>query len=86
MGLLDWEEPLEEEIVTHSSVLAGKSRGQRSLEGYTLGVCSESDTTGRLSHTLAPLLCLEATIHDPCRLFSDTCSTVCPDILSESTR
>ena len=26
---LGWEDPLEEEMVTHSSILAGKSHGQR---------------------------------------------------------
>ena len=29
------EDPLEEEIVTHSSILAGKAHGQRSLAGYS---------------------------------------------------
>ena len=28
---LGWEEPLEKEMATHSSILAGKSRGQRTL-------------------------------------------------------
>ena len=31
---LGWEDPLEEEMATHSSILAGESHGQRSLEGY----------------------------------------------------
>ena len=30
------EDPLEEEMATHSSILAGKSNGQRSLEGCSL--------------------------------------------------
>ena len=32
---LGQEDPLEEEIVTHSSILAGKAHGQRSLAGYS---------------------------------------------------
>ena len=33
--LLDWKDHLEEEIATYSSILAGKSHGQRSLVGYS---------------------------------------------------
>ena len=32
---LDWEDPLEKEMATHSSILAGKFRGQRNLVGYS---------------------------------------------------
>ena len=32
---LGWDNPLEEEMATHSSTLAGKSRGHRSLAGYS---------------------------------------------------
>ena len=31
---LSWEDPLEEEMTAHSSVLSGKSHEQRGLEGY----------------------------------------------------
>ena len=31
----DWEDPLKESIATHSSILAGKSHGQRRLAGYS---------------------------------------------------
>ena len=31
---LDQEDPLEKEMATHSSILIGKSHGQRSLTGY----------------------------------------------------
>ena len=31
---LGWEDPLEEGMATHSSILAGESHGQRSLAGY----------------------------------------------------
>ena len=42
------EDPLEKAMATHSSTLARKSRGQRSLAGYSPGSCKESDTTERL--------------------------------------
>ena len=32
---LGWEDPLEEEMATHSSIIAWKSHGWRSLEGYS---------------------------------------------------
>ena len=32
---LDWEDPLEKEMATHSSILAGESHGQRSLAGHS---------------------------------------------------
>ena len=35
----------------HSSILAWRIHGQRSLVGYSLWGCSESDMTGRLTHT-----------------------------------
>ena len=42
------EDPLEKAMATHSNTLASKSRGQRSLAGYSPGSCKESDTTERL--------------------------------------
>ena len=42
---LNWEDPLEEEMATHSSILAGESHGQRSLVGCSPWGCKESDTT-----------------------------------------
>ena len=42
---LGGEDPLEEEMATHSSILAGKSHGQRSLLGYS---CK------RVGHDLGP--------------------------------
>ena len=42
---LDRENPLEEGITTHSSVLPGESQGLGSLVGYRLWGCTESDTT-----------------------------------------
>ena len=32
---LGWEDPLEEGMAAHSSVLAGESHGQRSVAGYS---------------------------------------------------
>ena len=42
---LGQEDALEEEMATHSSILAWKSHGQRSLAEYSLWGCKESDTT-----------------------------------------
>ena len=47
---LGWEDYLEKEMATHSSILAGESHGQRS--GLQSEGLKESDTTERLStHT-----------------------------------
>ena len=40
------EDPLEEEMATHSSILPRESHGQRSLVGYGPWGRQESDTTG----------------------------------------
>ena len=42
---LDWEDPLEEEMATHSFILAWRIHGQRSLVGFSLWGHKESDTT-----------------------------------------
>ena len=42
---LGQEDPLEKEMATHSGILAGKSHGQRSLEGYSPWGRKELDTT-----------------------------------------
>ena len=42
------EDPLEEGLATHSTVLPGESHGQRSLAGYSPWGCKESDTTERI--------------------------------------
>ena len=42
---LGWEDPLEEEMATHSVFLPGKSHGQRSLVGYDPKYHKESDMT-----------------------------------------
>ena len=40
---LGWEDPLEKEMAAHSSILPGKSHGQRSLQGYSPWDHKESD-------------------------------------------
>ena len=42
---LGQEDPLEKEMATHSSILAGKSHEKRSLESYSPWGCKESDMT-----------------------------------------
>ena len=42
---LGWKDPLEKEMATHSSILAWRTHGQRSLAGYSLWGHRESDTT-----------------------------------------
>ena len=39
------EDPLEKEMATYSSILAGEFHGQRSLVGYSLWGLKEPDTT-----------------------------------------
>ena len=52
---LSWEEPLEGEMATHSSILAWKSHGQRNLADYSSWGHKESDMTVRLStHAQGP--------------------------------
>ena len=54
---LGQEDPLEMEMATHSSILAGKSHGQRSLVGYSPWGHKESDTTEHLdTHACCHLL------------------------------
>ena len=47
---LGWEDPLEEGLATHSSVLAWRIHGQRSLVGYSPWGHKESDTTEATEH------------------------------------
>ena len=42
---LGQQDPLEEEMATHSSILPGESHGLQSLAGYSPWGCKESDTT-----------------------------------------
>ena len=48
---LGWEDSLEKEMATHSSILASESHGQRSLVGYSPWGQKELDMTERLAHT-----------------------------------
>ena len=50
---LGWEDSLEKEMAIHSSTIAWKSHGQRSLVGYSPWSHTESDTTERLHSLLA---------------------------------
>ena len=43
------EDPLEEEMATHSNILAWRIPWQRSLVGYSPWGCKESDTAERLN-------------------------------------
>ena len=45
---LGQEDPLEKEMATHSSILAGESHGRTSLMGYSPRGRKELDTTERL--------------------------------------
>ena len=47
---LDQDAPLEKEMETHSSSLAGKSHGQRSLAGYSPWAGKESDRMSAWAH------------------------------------
>ena len=49
---LGWKDPLEEEMATHSNILAWESHGQRSLVGYSPWGCKESDMTEQLTHSV----------------------------------
>ena len=42
---LGWEDPLEKEMATHSSILAWRIHGQGSLAGYSPWGHKELDTT-----------------------------------------
>ena len=47
---LDWEDPLEKEMATHSCILTGKSHGQKNLAGYSPWDQKESDMTEQLNN------------------------------------
>ena len=48
---LGWEDPLEKEMATHSSILAWGIHGQRSLASNSPWGRKELDTTEGLTHT-----------------------------------
>ena len=47
---LGWEDPLEEGMATHSSILAWRTHGQRSPMGYSPWGHKELDTTKQLNN------------------------------------
>ena len=62
---LGWEDLLEKEMATHSSILAWKSHGQRSLAGYSPWSRKGSGTIDKFTfflqfseHFSHPVLCL----------------------------
>ena len=61
VGSLGWEDPLEKGMAIHSTILAWKSQGQRSLASYSPWGSRESDTTERL--TLFQLSCSNYIVH-----------------------
>ena len=52
---LDWEDPLEKEMATHSSILAWGIPWKGSLVGYSPRGCKELDTTEQLTFSLLSL-------------------------------
>ena len=63
---LGQKDALEEEMATHSSILPGKSHGQRSLTGYSLWGRKESDTTEKLhslTHSIYNVSKIELSLH-----------------------
>ena len=46
MGSIPQSDPLKKEVATSSSILAGKSHGERCLPGYSPWGREESDRTG----------------------------------------
>ena len=54
---LGQEDPLEEGMATHSSVLPGEFYGQRSLMGYSSWGRKELDMTEQLTHTRGQVEC-----------------------------
>ena len=60
---LGWEGPLEEGMATHSSILAWKSHGQRSLVGCCPWGRTELDMTEATSHACLHALEKEMATH-----------------------
>ena len=62
---LGWEDPLEKEMAIHSSILPGKSHGQRSLEGYSPWGHKESDTERLHFTSLHSCMVLSVSVSKP---------------------
>ena len=63
---LGWEDLLEKETATHSSTIAGKSHGRRSLVGYSPWGREESDTTEQLHFLSLSMLLITFRVLAPC--------------------
>ena len=50
---LGWEDPLEKEMVTHFSILAGRIPWTEEPGGLQSSGCKESDTTKQLTFSLS---------------------------------
>ena len=48
---LGWDDPLEEDMVTHSSILSWETHGQRILVGYYPWGRKDSGTTEAIEHS-----------------------------------
>ena len=59
---LGWEDPLKEELASHSSVLAWEIHGQKSLAGYSPRGCKELDITKHMRTTHIVVLSYEEMI------------------------
>ena len=81
---LGWEDPLEEEMATHSSILAWKFHRQRRLAGYSPWDCKESDMTEQLTHiSLTGKGHLESFTSLACSCYcsvAQSCPTLCDPI------
>ena len=52
------EDPMEKEMATHSRILAWRSHAQRSLVGYSLWDCQESNMNEVIEHACMHILTL----------------------------
>ena len=79
---LDLEDPLE--MVTHSSILAWKAHGQKSLVGYSPCGCKDSDTTEWLTLWTYIIDFLFMTIHQYAYLQMEIKFLTCKHLLKDS--
>ena len=79
MGLIPGSErSLEEEMAAHSSILAWRIHGQRSLVDYSPWACKESDMTEQLS------VCTRACTHAHTWVCTHACTHTCMHTHTES--
>ena len=74
VGSLGWEDPLEEGMATHSSILAWRIPWTEILVGYSPWSCKESDMTEQLRTAQLNLLkhlTVENGTCSPCKEISD---------------